>query len=36
VLTGMGGLGKTTLATKLCWDEHVKGKSSILFSSNLF
>ncbi|MCH92193.1 disease resistance protein [Trifolium medium] len=26
VLTGMGGLGKTTLATKLCWDEHVKGK----------
>jgi uncharacterized protein YoxC len=27
VLTGMGGLGKTTLATKLCWDEHVKGKS---------
>jgi hypothetical protein len=27
VLTGMGGLGKTTLATKLCLDEHVKGKS---------
>jgi adenylate kinase family enzyme len=27
VLIGMGGLGKTTLATKLCWDEHVKGKS---------
>nr|AHG28993.1 NBS-LRR protein [Cicer arietinum] len=25
VLTGLGGLGKTTLATKLCWDEHVKG-----------
>jgi hypothetical protein len=28
VLTGLGGLGKTTLATKLCWDEHVKGKSN--------
>jgi len=27
VLTGLGGLGKTTLATKLCWDEQVKGKS---------
>ncbi|GAU49145.1 hypothetical protein TSUD_191470 [Trifolium subterraneum] len=26
VLTGLGGLGKTTLATKICWDEHVKGK----------
>ncbi|GAU49146.1 hypothetical protein TSUD_191480 [Trifolium subterraneum] len=26
VLTGMGGLGKTTLATKLCWDDQVKGK----------
>ncbi|KAL5063915.1 hypothetical protein RYX36_025652 [Vicia faba] len=26
VLTGMGGLGKTTLATKLCWDQHVKAK----------
>ncbi|CAL5197670.1 unnamed protein product [Lathyrus oleraceus] len=26
VLTGLGGLGKTTLATKLCWDEHVKAK----------
>jgi len=26
VLTGLGGLGKTTLATKLCWDEQVKGK----------
>jgi len=25
VLTGMGGLGKTTLATKLCWDEQIKG-----------
>ncbi|KAL2333611.1 hypothetical protein Fmac_014824 [Flemingia macrophylla] len=24
VLTGLGGSGKTTLATKLCWDEHVK------------
>jgi len=27
VLTGLGGLGKTTLATMLCWDEQVKGKS---------
>ncbi|XP_045786289.1 probable disease resistance protein At5g66900 [Trifolium pratense] len=26
VLTGLGGLGKTTLATKICWDEHLKGK----------
>ena len=26
VLTGLGGSGKTTLATQLCWDEQVKGK----------
>lgn len=26
VLTGLGGSGKTTLATKLCWDEQIKGK----------
>lgn len=25
VLTGLGGSGKTTLATKLCWDEQVIG-----------
>nr|KYP43404.1 putative disease resistance protein At5g66900 family [Cajanus cajan] len=33
VLTGLGGMGKTTLATKLCWDEKVKGKfkENILF-----
>ncbi|RDX91467.1 putative disease resistance protein, partial [Mucuna pruriens] len=33
LLTGMGGLGKTTLATKLCRDEEVKGKfkENILF-----
>ncbi|XP_004509177.1 probable disease resistance protein At5g66900 [Cicer arietinum] len=33
VLTGLGGLGKTTLATKLCWDEQIKGKfkENILF-----
>ncbi|XP_029130410.1 probable disease resistance protein At5g66900 isoform X2 [Cajanus cajan] len=33
LLTGMGGSGKTTLATKLCWDEEVKGKfkENILF-----
>ncbi|XP_020234476.1 probable disease resistance protein At5g66900 isoform X2 [Cajanus cajan] len=33
VLTGFGGSGKTTLATKLCWDEQVKGKfkENILF-----
>jgi len=33
VLTGMGGLGKTTLATKLCLDEQIKGKFKILFDS---
>lgn len=27
LLTGLGGSGKTTLATKLCWDEQIKGKS---------
>ncbi|AES78134.1 hypothetical protein MTR_7g024990 [Medicago truncatula] len=27
LLQSLGGLGKTTLATKLCWDEQVKGKS---------
>jgi len=26
LLTGLGGLGKTTLATKLCWDEQVNGE----------
>ncbi|KAL5187052.1 putative disease resistance protein [Glycine soja] len=31
LLTGLGGTGKTTLATKLCWDEQVKGK----FSENI-
>jgi len=25
-LTGLGGSGKTTLATVLCWDEQIKGK----------
>jgi hypothetical protein len=25
VLTGMGGLGKTHLAMKLCWDSQIKG-----------
>ncbi|KAH1118971.1 hypothetical protein AAZX31_17G171900 [Glycine max] len=32
VLSGFGGLGKTTLATKLCWDEQVMGK----FRKNIF
>jgi len=27
LLTGLGGMGKTTLATKLCLDQLVKGKS---------
>lgn len=27
VLTGLGGSGKTTLVTKLCWDELVIGMS---------
>ncbi|KAL2333606.1 hypothetical protein Fmac_014819 [Flemingia macrophylla] len=33
VLTGLGGSGKTTLATNLCWDEQIKGKfkENILF-----
>ncbi|KAH1249731.1 putative disease resistance protein [Glycine max] len=33
MLTGLGGSGKTTLATKLCWDEQVIGKfkENILF-----
>ncbi|KAL9326986.1 hypothetical protein ACSQ67_007631 [Phaseolus vulgaris] len=33
VLTGFGGSGKTTLATKLCWDQQVmsKFKGNILF-----
>ncbi|KAK7346513.1 hypothetical protein VNO80_21034 [Phaseolus coccineus] len=33
VLTGLGGSGKTTLATMLCWDEQVMGKfkENILF-----
>ena len=26
VLSGFGGLGKTTLATKLCWGEQVMGR----------
>ncbi|KAE9597618.1 hypothetical protein Lal_00013774 [Lupinus albus] len=32
-LTGLAGSGKTTLATKLCWDKQVKGKfgGNILF-----
>jgi hypothetical protein len=25
VLTGLGGSGKTTLATLLCWDDQVRG-----------
>ncbi|XP_045786283.1 probable disease resistance protein At5g66900 [Trifolium pratense] len=31
VLTGLGGSGKTTLATLLCWDDQVRGK----FGENL-
>lgn len=33
MLTGLGGMGKTTLATVLCWDEQVKSKfgGNILF-----
>jgi len=31
LLCGMGGSGKTTLATKLCRDEEVKGKGSFFF-----
>ncbi|KAK7386471.1 hypothetical protein VNO78_26718 [Psophocarpus tetragonolobus] len=33
VLTGLAGYGKTTLATLLCWDDHVRGKfgQNILF-----
>jgi len=27
VLTGFGGSGKTTLATLLCWDQQIRGKS---------
>lgn len=32
--TSLGGLRKTTLATKLCWDEHAKSKpnSSLVLS----
>ncbi|KAJ7951221.1 NBS-LRR disease resistance protein [Quillaja saponaria] len=32
VLTGVGGLGKTTLAKTLCWDDDVKDK----FKDNIF
>ncbi|XP_020973817.1 probable disease resistance protein At5g66900 isoform X1 [Arachis ipaensis] len=32
VLTGLGGSGKTTLATMLCFDEQVKG----MFADNIF
>ncbi|KAJ7951597.1 Disease resistance protein [Quillaja saponaria] len=32
VLTAAGGLGKSTLAKKLCWDKQVKGK----FGDNIF
>ncbi|CAJ1942725.1 unnamed protein product [Sphenostylis stenocarpa] len=32
LVTGFGGSGKTTLATMLCWDEHIKGK----FRENIF
>ncbi|CAL5197668.1 unnamed protein product [Lathyrus oleraceus] len=33
LVTGFGGMGKTTLAAKLCWDVQVKGKfrGNILF-----
>ncbi|CAK8562365.1 unnamed protein product [Lathyrus sativus] len=33
LVTGFGGMGKTTLAAKLCWDAEVKGKykGNILF-----
>ncbi|XP_058766058.1 probable disease resistance protein At5g66900 [Vicia villosa] len=33
LVTGLGGMGKTTLAAKLCWDLQVKGKfrGNILF-----
>ncbi|KAJ7963199.1 Disease resistance protein [Quillaja saponaria] len=32
VITATGGLGKTTLAKKLCWDEKIQGK----FGDNIF
>jgi len=35
VLTGVGGSGKTTLATMLCWDEQVIGRSLLSFYSLL-
>lgn len=35
VLTGLGGSGKTTLATVLCWDEQVLGRSLLIFYSPL-
>jgi len=31
LLSGMGGSGKTTLATKLCKEEEIKGKGSFFF-----
>ncbi|KAK7263085.1 hypothetical protein RJT34_30669 [Clitoria ternatea] len=35
ILTGLGGSGKTTLATRLCWEEQVrdKFKQNILFAT---
>lgn len=36
VLSGVSGMGKTTLATKLCWDEQVKGKCELLLVSLMY
>jgi len=36
VLTGLGGSGKTTLATMLCWDEQVIGRSFLVLYSNKY
>jgi len=35
VLTGVGGSGKTTLATMICWDKQVIGRSLLSFYSLL-